>query len=331
MNGRIVLAVALGILVSGRAVAAEPVTKELVKAGDFVKIYDPSVGEKAKWYINDHCFAYGNDGQWHLFGITHEEPAKPMNEIHFAHATAKKLLQQPWEKQPFALSVAAKPWKEIHLWAPHVVKHEGLYYMYYCAGDDDHTKYKLHLATSKDLREWTRHQDNPMVVDGFDARDPYVTKVGDKWVLYYTATSDPNKGNHIVASVTSDDLVHWGNRRVVFTDPSKGTWGGPTESPFVVRRGDMWYLFVGPRDIKEGVYNGTDIFLSKDPFQWRFEDRVGHIAAHAAEVVRDLDGKWYVSRCGWGEGGVYLAPLIWNDGQDGKPTNISVPKAAGGQ
>ena len=51
--------------------------------------------------------------------------------------------------------------------------------------------------------------------------------------------------------------------------------------------------------------------------------------SHAAEVVRDLDGKWYVSRCGWGEGGVYLAPLVWSDGLDDKPTNIPVPKAAG--
>jgi len=328
MNGRIALAFALSLLMFGRAVGAESAKKELVKAGDFVKIYDPSIGEEAKWYINDHCFVYGNDGQWHLFGITHREPADPMHEIHFAHATAKTLLQKPWDKQPFALSVAAKLWNEIHLWAPYVIQHDGVYYMFYCAGDQDHTKYKIHLATSKDLRKWTRKKNNPVVVDGYDARDPYVTKVGDHWVLYYTATSKPNEGNHIVACVTSDDLVHWGKRRVVFTDPSEGKCGGPTESPFVVRRGDSWYLFIGPRDgRKEDVYNGTDVFKSNDPFHWRIEDRVGHIASHAAEVVRDLGGKWYVSRCGWEEGGVYLAPLVWNDGLDDKPTNIPVPKA----
>jgi len=145
--------------------------------------------------------------------------------------------------------------------------------------------------------------------------------------MYYTATSKPEGGNHVVTCVASDDLVHWGKRKVVFTDPNTGTWGGPTESPFVVRRGDSWYLFIGPRDGRKDVYNGTDVFVSTDPFHWRIEDRVGHIASHAAEVVRDLDGKWYVSRCGWGEGGVYLAPLVWNDGLDDKPTNIPVPKA----
>jgi arabinan endo-1,5-alpha-L-arabinosidase len=331
MNGRMTLAVILGIFLLNQAIAAEPAKnhakKELVKAGDFVKIYDPSISDEAKWYINDHCFIYGNDGLWHLFGITHQEPADPMHEVHFAHATAKTLLQKPWDKQPFALSVAAKFWDEIHLWAPHVIQHDGRYYMFYCAGDNDHTKYKIHLATSKDLRKWNRQKQNPMVVDGFDARDPYVTRVGDKWIMYYTATSKPGGGSHIVACVASDDLICWEHRKVVYTDPSTGKWGGPTESPFVVRRGNSWYLFIGPRDGRKGVYNGTDVFVSNDPFHWRIEDCVGHVASHAAEVVRDLDGKWYVSRCGWGQGGVYLAPLIWKDGLDDKPTNIPTPKS----
>ena len=25
---------------------------------------------------------------------------------------------------------------------------------------------------------------------------------------------------------------------------------------------------------------------------------------------------WYVSHCGWYQGGVYLAPLTWHDGED---------------
>ncbi|OPZ04230.1 MAG: hypothetical protein BWZ08_02738 [candidate division BRC1 bacterium ADurb.BinA292] len=36
--------------------------------------------------------------------------------------------------------------------------------------------------------------------------------------------------------------------------------------------------------------------------------------AHAAEVIRDVDGKWYITHCGWGRGGAYIAPLYWNDG-----------------
>lgn len=280
---------------------------ENVKAGNFVKIYDPSIGESEPWYINDHAVAQGLDGTWHLFGITNPEPINPINK-HLAHATADSLTQQMWVKQPFALETDWENWREVHLWAPHVVYHDGLFYMFYAAGDPDHARYKIHLVTSKDLWTWGRHPENPMVVDGYDARDPMVLRVGDIWVMYYTATSRPEGGNHIVAYRTSRDLVHWSKRGVAFTDPSQGTWGGPTESPFVVRRGSYYYLFIGPR----GGYVGTDVFASQDPFHWDPEDLVGHIESHAAEVIQDEDGRWYITSAGWGQGGVYLAPLEWS-------------------
>ena len=71
-----------------------------VTVGAFIYIYDPSVGELEtnKWYINDHTFIKDQNGTWHLFGITHKEPADPDHEIVFAHATAKHLLG-PWIKQ----------------------------------------------------------------------------------------------------------------------------------------------------------------------------------------------------------------------------------------
>lgn len=294
--------------------------KPIVSAGPFKKIYDPSVGEAKPWYINDHCFIRGADGTWHMYGITHAEPLNPGDERNFAHATAKTLNKAPWKKEPFALTYDPGQ-GETHLWAPHVVQYHGTYYMFYCAGGPDGAHSRIHLATSKDLVKWTRHPANPMVVDGFDARDPNVQRINGKWVLYYTANSKPEGGNHIVACVTSTDLIFWSGRRVVYTDPEIGTFGGPTESPFVVRRGKFWYLFVGPR----GGYNGTDVFRSTDPFRWDVAELVGHIPAHAAEVIRDGDGKWYVSRAGWGEGGLYIAPLYWNDGQDDKDSSMPPP------
>ena len=38
------------------------------------------------------------------------------------------------------------------------------------------------------------------------------------------------------------------------------------------------------------------------------ENCVGHIPSHASEVI-EIDGKLYITHCGWGQGGVYLAPL----------------------
>ncbi len=294
----------------------------LVTAGEFSKIYDPGVGETESWYINDHCFVKDPEGGWHLFGITHTDPPRPLEEDDFAHATADSLLQSPWVKQPYALSAVADPWGETHLWAPHIIRHNGTWHMYYCAGDPDHTRYKIHLATSTDLKSWTRHPENPMVVDGVDARDPFILRVGDRWVMYYTATSEPEGGNYIVAAVTSTDLVHWEGRKIVFFSPERGTYGGSTESPFVVRRGSLYYLFLGPR----GSYDGTSVYVSGDPMDFQMENRVGWIPSHAAEVVRDVDGKWYVSRCGWRRKGVYLAPLSWHDGLDTADTSLPAPE-----
>ncbi len=285
---------------------------DIVSVGTFEKIYDPSVGENEPWYINDHTLIQGDDGTWHMYGITHAEPEDPGNEKNFAHATSPALTASPWTKQPFALTYQAEPWGEKHLWAPHVIRHDGLYYMFYCAGGEGGSRYRIHLATSPDLWHWERSSANPLIVDGYDARDPMVLRVNDTWVMYYTATSEPEGGNHIVAAATSPDLLTWTGRTTVFHDPEIGTFGGPTESPFVVQRGGQYYLFIGPR----GGYLGTSVYVSEDPFSWLGAPELVRIPSHAAEVVQDSDGRWYITHCGWGQGGLYLAPLTWNDGRE---------------
>lgn len=290
-----------------------------VRAGEFQRIYDPSRGEAERWYVNDHTFVRDAEGLWHLFGITHAEPARPHDERHLAHATAPAL-GGPWTKRPFALT-ADPAWSESVLWAPHVVRHAGRFWMFVCGGGPGPTEFRIQLATSNDCASWTRHPENPLIVDGYEARDPMVLRVGGRWVLYYTATSDRSGGHHVVVATESDDLVHWGGRRIVYTDPCAGTYGGPTESPFVVERAGRFYLFIGPdwEDLLRShertgrydpkAYRRTRVLESDDPFRFSLEGQVGTLDAHAAEVVVDEAGATWVSHCGWGQGGVFLAPL----------------------
>lgn len=277
-----------------------------VTAGQFRHVYDPSGGETHPWYINDHTVIRDRAGRWHLFGITHPEPADPWNETRFAHATAEHLLG-PWTKQPPALDVD-REYGETHLWAPYVLDSGAEYVMFYDGGGEDRTATAMNTATSTDLRNWTRHPRGPVFRDGYDARDPMVLRLDDRWVMYYCATSEPAGGNHIVAYRTSTDLVHWSDRAIAYADPSTGTGAGPTESPFVVRHNGFWYLFIGPRP----DYVGTDVFRSDDPLHFRVQDRVGHIEAHAAEIITDGADRW-ITTAGWGQGGVHIAPLYFDD------------------
>lgn len=285
---------------------ADVVTVHTPQVGAFQQIYDASVGEKEPWYINDHCFIHGEDG-WHLYGITHAQPADPMNEKDFAHATSPVLLQSPWTKQPYALRTD-RAQGENHLWAPHVIKKGRVYYMFYCAGSQQSNyHFRIHLATSTDLKNWTRYLKNPLFQDFYDARDPMVLEDNGTYYLYYTANLDREQNNHVVNVRTSKDLLRWSPARVAFVHPERGTFGGPTESPFVVKYGDHFYLFCGP----DSDYRRTVVYRSSNPLHWNYSAQVYAFPSHAAEVVQDTDGKWVVSNCGWDLTGVFLAPLTW--------------------
>lgn len=287
--------------------------------GEFKPIYDPAIGEREPWCINDHCFAKGPDGLWHLFAITHVKPFSFAQDpgINLAHATASSLTQQPWTKQPFAVT-ASPAESEYLLWAPHIVRADGVFHMFVCVGAKEGHGYSIHRLTSKDLWHWERPKDGFVLTDGFDARDPMVIRDGDRWVLYYTANSTPTGGNHIVASVVSRDLVHWTDRQVVFLHDIEGTFGGPTESPFVVRRGTHYYLFITDN-------NTIHVYASKESRHWSMRQEVAKFQAHACELVRDETGKWFVSHVGWMNGGLSLAEITWHDGQDDQSSSLMPP------
>jgi len=277
------------------------------KVGEFRVIFDPQVGESEPWCMNDHCFIFGPDGLWHVFAITHPKPLDFFKDPghNLLHATAPSLYG-PWTKQKHAMTVDYDRYKEYLFWAPHVVKFSGGYRMFVCAGSKQHETYRIHSNTSQDLWNWERDPWNPLVEDGFDARDPMVIRDGSRWILYYTANSTPSGGYHVVKAMTSEDLEHWSSPEVVFTFPREGTFGGPTESPFVVQRNSGFYLFV----CDGGTIN---VFRSPDPLHWDYSSHVGALEAHASEVVQDLDGSWHISHVGWEQGPLSLAPLTWLD------------------
>jgi hypothetical protein len=151
----------------------------------------------------------------------------------------------------------------------------------------------------------------------------------NKWIIYYTGTNpDALQPNvlHVVYCRTSDNLIAWSNPTIAFEGLSGDPSGGPTESPFGVRRGKNFYLFTG----SWAGYRTTRVFLSNSPTNFGSVAKgtavqVGQINSHALEVVRDVTGNWFISHAGWGQGGLYLAPITWHDGLDNQPTSMDPP------
>ncbi len=294
-----------------------------VSVGRFEEIYDPEKGGTERWCLNDHCFAKGPDGLWHMFGITH---IKPFNHAvdpgtNLAHATARTLLQVGWHKESFVLTADPDRYDEHLLWAPHIVLFDGVYHLFVCVGAREGYAYAIHRYTSRDLWAWERTSQNPVLVDSVEARDPMVIFDGERWILYYTATEDPAGGHFVVAAATSSDLITWSERQVVFTHAREGGFGGPTESPFVVRRGTRYYLFITDDDT-------VHVYASGDPLHWTPGDHVYAYTGHACEIVRDEEGAWFISHVGWEQDGLKLAPLTWRDGLDDEPASIDAAPAA---
>ena len=71
--------------------------------------------------------------------------------------------------------------------------------------------------------------------------------------------------------------------------------------PFVVRRGNNYYLFVCDNE-------WTDVYVSNDPFRWDFTQKNTFFLAHASEIVRDTDGRWFISHAGWTSGPLKITP-----------------------
>ena len=267
------------------------------------RLLDASPSAEEPWYINDHTLVRAEDGRWHVFGIWHAEPAAPLDETFFLHASADDLEGAEWTVHDPVLHARTEQ-GETHVWAPHVVTHDGGYVMVYAGGTADHSAYRIILATSEDLFTWTPHEP-PLFEDGFDARDPMLLRVDDTWLLYYTRTSTPEGGHHEVAVRTSRDLQTWSAPSVAYRSEEQGTFGGPAESPFVIPAGEGWILFV----CESGEYDRTLAYYSSDPLTFSDEGKVEvDLDEHCAEIVHDGERTW-ITGGGWGRGGLTIRPL----------------------
>ena len=258
-------------------------------------------------YVNDHSLLRGPEGRWHLFHIV--GPAgrgcyDADSEVSFGHAISADLLT--WEPQPDVLATdPASRHEPHHLFAPHVIERDGLYYLFYAGVNTDLRMESLCLATSRDLYHWEKHPGNPIFRPSTSwaeyrpgsgtwacCRDPHVMPHPDYgYVMYYvTWMKDTNHRLVALGAALSDNLLTWQDAGpVMIREFASECSTTSMESPCVVARAGRYYLFYKHR-------NGTRLVVSEDPLRFTDQEDVWFSPAHAAEVFEG-DGQWYLTHC----------------------------------
>lgn len=265
-------------------------------------------------YVNDHCLFKAHDGNYHLFGITSFEGGAP-NERYFVHGVTPSLDTEMTECHDRAID------RGTLAWAPCVVRTEGdYYYMLYGPSPTS-------LSVSFDLHEWCNHTVTLNNEPLFSAhRDHFVLRMDDgSYLMYVVGTKDKRS---CVSLFKSSNLIAWDFCGYALTSGEcaelNPPWGA-MESPFIVKRDSLYYLFITYTDCSKENYHNTLVFVSSDPYSFGEynggnggEVPITKIFAHAPEIIEE-NGKYYITTCGWlncntpNEGCVSIAELDWKE------------------
>lgn len=142
-------------------------------------------------------------GAWHAYPNEGMEKGAAVIGLAWSH----DLLH--WELEPpclFPQDGAA--WERGGLYKPYLVREGDTYYLFYNAKNEQ-TPWleQTGLATSRDLKTWTRFSGNPIVhvgpkgvsVDDRFASDPAVFRHGREWALFYYGLSHDGKARELLA------------------------------------------------------------------------------------------------------------------------------------
>lgn len=267
--------------------------------------------EKNGNYVNDHSIVIGSDGKWHLYGISSFESMASC-ERYFVHGVGSSLEETFRE-------VGRSVDRGTLAWAPCVIKKEDNYYMFYGPSPTS-------LAVSFDMYEWfgtnVYLKDEPLMGAH---RDHFVLRIDEEKYLMYVVGIHEKRG--AVSCFSSYDLITWQFENFALTSgdnaPLRPAWGA-FESPFVVKKDGLYYLFITYTDCSDDTYNDTLVFCSDDPKSFGVYNGcidgtkpITKLRAHAAEILEN-DGKFYITTCGWNgkpnpnPGAVSIASLEWN-------------------
>lgn len=284
--------------------------------GDWWQIAgDPDLGEytSPKQQPVDFGVWQAADGTWQLWSCIRHTNCGGNTRL-FYRWEGENLTDTYWKPMGIAMEADTTLGESIGgLQAPHVIKVEGKYYMFY--GDWGN----ICLAESKDGKNFTRilnSEGTPALFSGpyGNTRDPMVLKDKDLFYCYYMGHTKDTKPNSAIFCRTSADLHHWSEPVMVSAGGSpaeKDNWyGGDAECPFVVNMDEQFYLF---RNQRYGENNLNTQYASPDPQDFGVDDDrylIGTLPLAAPEIICTR-GEYYMAALLPSLKGIRMAKLKW--------------------
>jgi predicted GH43/DUF377 family glycosyl hydrolase len=142
-------------------------------------------------------------GAWHAY----PNPGYEVGPAVIGLAWSRDLIH--WERgAPILYPEKGTTWEEGGLYKGYLVRHRGTYYMFYNAKTKDKRWHEqTGLATSRDLKTWTRFSGNPLLHNGVPgqswddrfASDPAVYTHNGKWAMFYFGLASDGKARDLLA------------------------------------------------------------------------------------------------------------------------------------
>jgi predicted GH43/DUF377 family glycosyl hydrolase len=144
-------------------------------------------------------------------------------------------------------------WERGGLYKPYLVRSGDTYYLFYNAKNNAENEWveQIGVATSTDLKAWTRYPGNPIVPigkpDAWDARfasDPCVMRFGKWWAIYYYGLSNDGRARDLLALSTSlKGKYEKATEILVDTGPQGSVDDIYAHKPSIIAMGDDLYHF----------------------------------------------------------------------------------------
>lgn len=250
------------------------------------------------------------DGTWQLWSCIRNTKCGGHTRL-FYRWEGKNITDTNWKPMGIAMMAQAEFDEPVGgLQAPHVIKKDGWYWMFYGDWDD------ICLARSKDGKTFKRvfmsGKSAALFSEGPDVntRDAMLLLTKDKWYCYYTAC--PAKKGYVFCR-TSDDLKNWSDSVIVAYGGQAGTGWASAECPHVVEPAPgHYYLF---RTQYYGPGAKTSVYYSQNPHNFGIDNDTYYLGKYnmaAPEIVKD-GGQYYVASLNLNLDGIRVAKITWKN------------------